>query len=435
MVINKKKTMWLGWLICLLGAIFYSYEYFLRITPSAMEHALRDHFGISATGFGFLSAFYYYAYVPMQVPVGVLMDRFGPKRLLALACIICVLGTFMFAGTASYSLATFGRFWVGFGSAFAFVGVLKLATLWLPEDKLAMVAGITAALGTIGATMGDHMIGGLVDKIGWQGTVNATAYFGILLVVVLWFGIHDKASTESNGGTVNNMKRSMADLWIIAKSKQVWINGMFGCLVYLPTTVFGELWGIPYLTHAHGLSHAAAGVATGWMFLGFTLGAPTMGLISDRIKRRKLPMVYGASGAALVISIILYVPGLTEQLLDVLMFLLGLLYSVQAIVFAVGREVSPKEAGGTAIAMTNMIVMIGAMVMQPLVGYLLDVSLNARIALLPLEVQPIARMHHMYAAADYQFALSIVPVGIAIAAILTYFIRETYADAPSRALS
>lgn len=418
----------MGWLICLLGAVFYSYEYFLRITPSAMEHALRAHFGLSATGFGFLSAFYYYAYVPMQVPVGVLMDRFGPKRLLTIACFICVIGTFIFSGTNSAKIATLGRFWVGFGSAFAFVGVLKLATLWLPEDKLAMVAGITAALGTIGATLGDHMLGGLVAKLGWQETVNATAFFGIGLVAILWFGVRDKKRDDHPGGTVSNFKRSMVDLWFIAKSRQIWVNGMFGCLVYLPTTVFGELWGIPYLTHAHGLSHSAAGDATGWMFLGFTIGAPLMGFISDKLKKRKLPMIFGAIGAAVVMFTILYMPGLTEKMLDQLMFLLGLLYSAQAIVFAVGREVSPKEAGGTAIAMTNMIVMIGAMFLQPLVGYLLDVSLRSRDAVIPIG-ETINKAQHLYTAVDYQFALSIVPVGITIAALLTFFIRETHAHA------
>ena len=99
---NKKKYMLFAWLICGLGAIFYSYEYFLRISPSVMESALREHFNLSATGFGFLSAIYYYAYVPMQLPVGVLMDRYGPKLLLTLACLVCVIGTFLFAGKAPH---------------------------------------------------------------------------------------------------------------------------------------------------------------------------------------------------------------------------------------------------------------------------------------------------------------------------------------------
>ncbi|WP_420795404.1 MFS transporter [Legionella drozanskii] len=419
----------MAWLICGLGAVYYSYEYFLRISPSVMEHALRDHFNLSATSFGLLSAFYYYAYVPLQIPVGVLLDRYGPRLLITIACLICVVGTFIFAGTTVFWVAAVGRFLVGFGSAFAFVGVLKLATIWLPENKLAMVAGLAAALGTIGAMIGDNLLGSLVLSIGWRQTVNLTAYFGLGLAVVLWFGIRDKKSHQRRSGTVANFKKSMIDLGIIARNKQIWINGMFGCLVYLPTTVFAELWGIPYLKHAHNLSQPDADFANSLLFLGFTVGAPLMGYISDRLKRRKLPMLFGATGAGIVMMIVLYLPGLTGYQINALLFLLGLLYSAQCIVFAVGRELSPNEAAGTAMAMTNMIVMLGAMFLQPLVGRLLDLSLSTHMANVPLQAVPVDKLQQLYTSEDYQFALSIIPIGIIIAALLTFFLKETYANA------
>ncbi|AHE67988.1 MFS transporter [Legionella oakridgensis] len=428
---NDKRYRLIAWLICSLGAIYYAYEYFLRISPSVMEPQLRNHFDLSASGFGFLSAFYYYAYVPMQLPVGVLMDRFGPRRLLTLACMICVIGTFLFAGTTVFSVAALGRFLVGLGSAFAFVGVLKLATIWLPEDKLAMVAGIATALGTIGAMIGDNLLGHMVFWLGWQSTVNFTAIFGVGLTIVLWFGIKDQKRYQRQKGTIDSFKKNMIDLGIIARNKQIWINGLYGCLVYLPTTVFAELWGIPYLIHAHGISEAGAHFANSLLFLGFTIGAPLMGFISDHFKRRKLPMMLGASSAAVVMMMILYMPGLNQISLNALMVLLGLLYSAQAIVFAVGRELSPKEAAGTAIAMTNMIVMIGAMFLQPLVGRLLDWSARSHATTLSIQDIPLDKMQQFYTADDYQFAMSIIPLGILLAAILTLFLRETYAHADS----
>ncbi len=423
---NDKKYLLMAWLICGLGTVYYSYEYFLRISPSVMEHALREHFNLSATGFGLLSAFYYYAYVPLQLPVGVLLDRYGPRLLITIACLICVVGTFIFAGTTVFWVAAVGRFLVGFGSAFAFVGVLKLATIWLPEDKLAMVSGLAAALGTIGAMIGDNLLGSLVVQVGWRETMNLTAYFGIGLIFVLWFGLRDKKSHQRRSGTVENFKKSMTDVGIIIRSKQIWINGLFGCLVYLPTTVFAELWGISYLKHAHGLSQTNADFANSLLFLGFTIGAPLMGYISDKLKRRKLPMFLGAAGAAVIMIIILYVPGLEVTHINVLLFILGLLYSAQCIVFAVGRELSPNEAAGTAMAMTNMIVMLGAMFLQPLVGHLLDFSLAKHTIVDKLA--PV-QLEHLYTAGDYQFALSVIPIGIVIAALLTFFLKETYANA------
>lgn len=426
---NRKHYTIIAWLICGLGAVFYSYEYLLRIAPSVMEQSLRAHFDLSATGFGFLSSIYYFAYVPMQLPVGVLLDRYGPKRLLTIACFICVVGTFLFTGTATYWIAALGRFLVGFGSAFAFVGVLKLATIWLPENRLAMASGMTSALGPIGAMLGDNFLEVFVEHIGWVHTLNYIAFFGILLTAILWFGIHDQKGRHRQHGTVSNLKSGMIDLGIIIRNQQIWVNGMYGCLVYLPTTVFAELWGIPYLTHAHGLSTHAAGVANSFLFLGFILGAPLMGYISDRLGRRKFPMLLGASGAAVVMMVILYVPGLSQSNIQYLMFLLGLLYSAQAIVFAVGRELSPGEAAGTAMAVTNMIVMLGAMFLQPLVGHLLDFSLSTHMNNAVSSELVVNNVQKLYSVDDYQFALSVIPVGILIAALLTFFLKETYAHA------
>ncbi|KTD62668.1 MFS transporter [Legionella shakespearei] len=428
---NRRDYSIIGWLICGLGAIFYSYEYLLRIAPSVMENALRGHFNLSASGFGFLSSVYYLAYVPMQLPVGVMLDRYGPKRLLTFACMVCVIGTFLFTGTTIFWVAAVGRFLVGFGSAFAFVGVLKLATIWLPEDRLAMVSGMTSALGPIGAMLGDNFLEMFVEHLGWIKTLNMTALFGIVLSVVLWFGIHDnKNGAHRQSGTVPNLKKGLIDLGIIIRNKQIWVNGMYGCLVYLPTTVFAELWGIPYLIHAHGLTTQAAGLANSLLFLGFIVGAPLMGYISDKLHRRKFPMLFGAGGAALVMMMILYLPGLNQSNIQALMFLLGLLYSAQAIVFAVGRELSPGEAAGTAMAVTNMIVMLGAMFLQPLVGHLLDFSLSTHMGAAVVDTAAtVSNVQKLYTVDDYQFALSVIPLGILIAAILTFFLKETHAHA------
>lgn len=427
---DHKKYYYSAWFICAIGSLFYSYEYFLRILPSVMEGPLREHFNLTATSFGFLSAFYYYAYVPMQLPAGVLMDRFGPRRLLPLACIICVLASLLFANTSTFEYAAMGRFFVGLGSAFGFVGVLKLATIWLPEDKLALCAGMASALGGLSASIGDNLLGGMVHNIGWQSTVAWSAYVGVVLTVILWVGIRDKKSHQHHSGTVDNFKKSIADLLIILRNPQIWVNGMYGCLVYLPTTVFAELWGIPYLTHAHGLSPTDAHFCNSMLFLGFTIGAPLNGFISDKIKRRKLPMFTGAIGAAVVMSIIIYAPGLNAHVLNVLMVLLGLLYSSQALVFAVGRELSPKEAAGTGIAATNMIVMLGAMFLQPMVGKLLDYSQlwHARKMSVAFDQMASHTQDVIHTAADYQLALSVIPLGIVIAALLTFFLRETYAS-------
>jgi len=164
--------------------------------------------------------------------------------------------------------------------------------------------------------------------------------------------------------------------------------------------------------------------------MGCTVGAPLWGYLSDRIKQRKLPMRVGAFGACIVMTLILYAPNIKGPVLYSLMFVLGCLYSVQAIVFAVGRELSPREAGGTAIAMTNMCVMLGAIVLQPLVGRVLDWCVLARHSgTLAINALDSNQIRQLYTAADYQLAMAVIPVGIFVAGILTFFLKETHAHA------
>lgn len=428
---KTKNYSFLAWSICGLGALFYSYEYLLRIAPSVMQNSLEHHYQFSSGGFGLLSSFYYYAYVPMQIPVGLLMDRYGPRRLLTFACFLCALGAYMFAATNIFYVGALGRFLVGLGSSFAFVGVLKLATLWLPEDKLAFVAGLAAALGTIGAMIGDNVLGSLVQQWGWKQTSDMTAAFGFCLVLVLWFFIRDRnqSSEDQRRKQTNQLANSLQELLLITKNKQIWINGFYGCLVYLPTTVLAELWGIPYLVHAHNMSQHTADFANSMIFLGFTIGAPIMGTISDKLHRRKLPMAAGALGAFMAITAVMYIPNLSDNAVFGLLFLLGAFYSAQAIVFAVGRELAPYHAAGTAMAFTNMIVMLGGMFIQPLVGLLLDWRVKMQHAGINIKQQSIDSLSQLYQGADYQFALIVLPIGIFAALLLTFFLKETYATA------
>ena len=405
-------------LICLVGALFYSYEYLLRILPSVINPQLMDHFAIRAHTLGHINAFYYYAYVPMQLPVGLLMDRYGPRFLLALACLLCVAGTYLFVATDSVTVACVARFIVGFGSAFAFVGVLKLATIWLPSNMFAMCAGLAAALGTVGAMTGDILLTHLSQKMGWVSTVNYAAIIGIFLAVLVWAVVRDKKPTlhrSHEHPPAADFKQLLRELFLILKKPQMWVIGLIGCLIYLPTTVFAEQWGIMYLEQSKHLIPTHAALGNTMLFLGFTIFAPISGWLSDKLHSRRKPLLIGALGATLFMLIIIYVPNLSETTVYALMFMLGAMYSSQAIVFAVAREICPASVAATAIATTNMLVMLGGILFQPLVGDVLDfVQGNIPNAL------------HLYSTYDFKWALAILPVGIFISAVLVFSLRESH---------
>lgn len=415
---KNKKLQWFPWLVCMLGALFYCYEYYLRIAPSVMTADLMRAFAISAAALGNLTAFYYYAYTPMQLPVGILMDRYGPRRLLVIAVLCCALGSYLFTQTSHISIAQFGRFMVGFGSAFAFVGVLKLSALWLAPERFAFMSGFATTLGMLGAVIGDISLSVMVSHLGWQRTIILAASAGLVLALVIYLIIPDRhrQNQYSKRPATTSYKELFMGLPPLLKNPQIWLNGIIGGLIYIPTTAFAELWGIPYLEQAYHYSKMDAASTISMIFLGWAVGGPLMGILSEKIRLRRLPMTLGSIVAAILIAIVLYVPNLSKLQVASILFIFGLFSSAQIIVFAISRENSSFELSGTVIALTNLFVMLSGVIFQPLIGIMLDMHWSGT---------KIHGVHH-YTIADFQFALSILPIGLIIACILTLFLRETH---------
>lgn len=417
--VSFKQFALIPWLICGLGAVYYCYEYFLRISPSVMTHELMREYNLTGAQVGGLSAFYYHAYVPMQIIVGLLMDRYGPRRLLTFACMLCAFGTYLFASGYSIAVAEVGRFLVGFGSAFAFVGALKLATIWLPPNRFALVSGIILCLGMMGAMIGDIVLRTLVDAVGWQITIYASAISGVLLTGVLWVAIRDRNPMHMVQQSHHlNFAGLLLGLWGALKNPQIWLNGLVGLLLYLSLSSFAELWSIPYLEQARGLSKVDAAYVNSMIFLGWAVGGPFWGWFSDHLRRRCLPIVVSSIVAVLLVCVLLYTPTLSLRWMYGLMFVFGLLSSVQILVFSICRETTNIKIAGTAIALTNMLVMVGGNFFQPVVGKLLDMGWTG-------EMMEGARVYSPHA---YQLALSVLPVGIVLAVCLMFFVRETHAE-------
>ncbi len=219
----SRNSVMLGWAICGLGALFYCYEYLLRIEPSVMVPELMRKFQLSAEEFGFITSLYYIAYTPMQIVVGMMTDIMGPRKMLTIAVLICALGSLLFGSTDLVWLAGTGRFLVGFGSAFAFVGVLKLAAIWLPSSRFALFAGLATALGMIGAMMGVVQLSSLVETLGWEKTVFVGTVIGFLLVPVIWLVVRD---THGDPEFMEPLERvtfreALSGVWLIAKNIQM----------------------------------------------------------------------------------------------------------------------------------------------------------------------------------------------------------------------
>lgn len=417
---NKDNRM--GWFLCGLAALFYCYEYLLRISPSVMSGELMQHYNLNATAFGHLFAIYYYIYTPMQIPVGIMLDRYGSRLLLTLATLICAVGTILFAASDMLLIAQIGRFLVGFGSAFAFVGVLKIASIWLPPDRFGMIAGGATTLGMIGAMFGGNIMTALVQEIGWQATVYGSAFFGFILAGVIWAYVRDHRPEEQNNLSQSSdapITYSMLfkNIFVLLKKKQIWLIAVIGGVLYTSLSVFAELWGIPYLQQAKGFSAQQATALMSTVFLGWAIGGPLVGALSDHLNNRRMPLWVGSFLGAIAIALVIYVHGLSAYTMGLLLFLFGVFSSAENIAFAIAKESTLPALAGSAIALTNMFVMLAGALLQPFVGAILDLYWDGTI---------INDVHH-YSNSAYQYALMVIPVTFVLAGVLSFFLEKSYA--------
>lgn len=409
------------WIMCIVGATFYIYEYLLRVSPSVMTSDLMLSFHIGAAALGNLAAFYYYIYTPMQLVVGLLMDRYGPRRLFTIAGLACGMGTYLFASTTSLLVAEVGRFLVGFGSAFGFVGVLKLATIWLPPERFAAVAGMTSALGTVGGILGNLMLTSLVDHQGWRLTSYFAAVFGLGLTALMFIVLRDGGKYQHRPATlvVPQAHLAFADVFKgffeIIRNPQIWIVGIVGCLTYVANSAFAELWGNPFLRQVYHFTPEMAAKAISTGFLGWAVGGPLVGIFSDKIRQRRLPITIGSAAAAIAIAVVIYVPNVPVWGVYTSLFFFGFFSCAHVVVFAIGREISPSRSAGTAVAVTNMFTMIGGVLFQPLIGKILDEHWAGQIV----------NGVRVYSQSDYQLALSVLPIAMIATVFLTLFLQET----------
>lgn len=400
-----------------LATLFYLYELMLLVSPSVMVDELAITFKASAEQLGSLAAFYYYAYALMQIPVGLLMDRFGPRWLLTIAGALCVVGCYIFAYADNIFIAQIGRFIMGVGGSFAVVGCLKLASLWFSLKHFALLTGMTIAAGMMGGVFGQKPVALLVMTYGWRETMILGAELGLVLTFIIFLLVRDHPANP-----IFHPKKLSSDLpfldglFRVMKKPQVWIASIYAGLMFVPTTAFGQLWGVPYFIERYHIEKDLAGWTVSMIFFGWAVGGPVYGWISDRIQRRRRPMIIAATGTFITMVAILYAPVNILQM-QCLMFLLGLFSSGFILAFSLVREINLPILTGTVIGFINTLNNASGALAQPVVGQLLDTFWDGNLT---AEGSPI------YTLSMYNEAFLFLPVCIGLALLTLPFIQETF---------
>jgi len=415
----RKKYLIRAWAIWVLAAMFYLYELALRISPSIMVNDLMRDLDITAQYIGLLGFAYYISYTPIQLPVGILFDRFGARMLLTLAALTCSVGAFIFGFSTHISPVLLARFIIGLGSAFAWVGVTYLISHWFEEKRMGMLIGLASSLGVMGGVFGAGPLALLVNMYNWQSIVISFGVIGLVLTLLMWFIIRNdpKEMRTTIPKTRPNLKKVIQGLKIIVSIPQSWIVALYSTMIYSCTTIFAELWGVSFIRLDHGLDSVKAAFATSMIYVGWMVGGPIVGFISDTMGKRKPLLIIGAIGALITISSALYIPMRGQILwLYTTLFFFGFFSNAQLLSFSLAIENNPPQTKGSALALNNFVTMLGGMILNPFVGWMLDYFWSGKV----VKGLPI------YTSFDFRLALTVLPILCVIGLVLSFFVKETF---------
>ncbi len=389
------------WLLWTISSLFYFYNFLLQVFPSVIQKQLMGEFHLSGSSFGYLGASYFISYLFMQIPAGLMLDSLNIRRLMTTSILICAAGAAMFGLADSYTMALMGRVLIGLGGAFSAVGTMKIITLYFPAKRFALLLGMMLAIGMIGAIAGEVPFGRVAGYLGWRHTTLYCAYIGVGLAAVFYL-VMWKYEHKADGSATELFKGVLKHLKTVATKPQSWLVSLYSGLAFAPISAFAGFWGIPYLLHTTNFNESAISTSVALIFIGFAIGSPLGGWLSDYLERRKPIMLVCSLLGLITMMIFLYIPLQSLFLLRTALLLSGFFIGFYVVSFANVKEIQPPDASGTSVGFINTFNSLTVALSEPLVGKILDVNHN------------------------YQMAISVFPIMLITSLVLLYFIRETY---------
>lgn len=397
---------------------FYFAQFFLQVSPGVLFPELAHDWSLDAAQFGFMSSAFLYTYVALQIPVGLLLDRYNAAVILAVAAFLFGVASCLFIFSPNLSTACISRMLMGASSAFAFLGALHIAMRRFLPRYFAMLAGMTETIGSLGAVAGNALFACLIAYFRWT-----TIYWFIGIMMFLISGLIYYFIKHSHPKTITPIKHQkpihfIETFKIIGSHKAFYAAALYGFMIWGPMITFSGLWGVPFLREDNHISTATAATIISFAWLGLAIGSPVLGHLSDRLKRRRIFLVAAAAFGLVSMVLLIVFRGLPLPLLGTLLLIIGAAASVQSVTFGYVNDHCNRQIASTAAGVTNTVSVACGIVLQPLVGFYLDAHWAGQ------------RNHHglpIYHWTVYQVALIPLVVCYAIAILISLFwIKETF---------
>ena len=392
----------------LLVALYYFYQYALRSAPSVMMPQLTGAFGVNALGVSAIVGMFYYGYSPFSLVAGTSIDRFGAKRIIPIGAAVVGIGALLF-GTGNVALANIGRFLQGAGGAFALIGAVYLITKNFPASVAASFIGVTQMFGMAGGSAGQFLVGPIIKGgVWWDRFWIYAGCLGLVIsgVLLILLPKETPKPTTSGSGGFATLLRSLGRVF---RNPQSILCGFISGLLFIPTTILGMTWGVRFLQEARGREFEAAVTLAATVPLGWMIGCPLLGFISDRLGRRK-PVIFG--GTIMLLAVVTWVLFGNPEILrgHTVGILMGIASGAAMLPYSVIKEANPPELGGTATGVVNFLNFTFSALLGPVFG--------SRLVEMPQGDINLALAH-------YQAGFKPLLYGIIAALVLTFFLKET----------
>lgn len=420
-VIQHSNYKWLPWVTCFSAALFFFYEFIQMNMFNTISADLMADFSINATQLGNLSSIYFYASLLFLPFAGMLLDRFSTRRIILTTILLCTFGIGALSFTHSITLAYFFRFISGIGSAFCFLSSIRLASRWFSANKMALVSGLIVTMAMTGGMVAQTPLTLLVNHFGWRHALLFDSFLGLIITCIIFSVVQDYPPhvTADENQHYRQQLQSIGLLgsWRAAYCNlQNWLCGIYTCALNLPCALLGAIWGNLYLVQTQHLTTMQASYATSMLFVGTIIGGPIAGWISDKMRRRCLPMIIGVILSLTLMLTIMCVPGLSVTAYMLLFFLLGFITSTQIISYPLVAESNTHALTATSVSVVSFCAIVGYAVFQPLFGWVMDQHWQGTMV----------NNVRIYSPLAYHYALMIIPIGFVVALLAVFFMRESY---------
>lgn len=397
--------------VFILMALFLCFEMGLQVSPAVMTKDLGIDLHLNSFDLGIMSGIYFVTYSIMQIPSGLMYDRLNFVKVVGTAILICGIGAGLFALSQSLLSGAIARMLMGLGSAFAFLSVLTTAARYFRPQYFAMLAGIAQLLAALGAIGGELPIAWLNKNIGWRHSFIFFMIFSFILVVTIVFAFR---GMDKNAQLPEESEPIRQSLKAILKNTQTWLIGCYALLNWAPMTAFASLWGVPFLMTKFSLSLTEAASLMSLVWLGVGLSSPIIGALSDFISKRKIILILTALTGALSFLILILAHHLSVPSLAILLFTAGIGSSGQVLSFAVVKDFTSKARTSAAIGFNNMAVVASGIIMQPLIGRLVQMNNTSTTP-------------HEYSLSAFEISMWLLPLCHILCVLIALFlIREHY---------